>query len=366
MKKQIKNKKSKPISIFDSNEFNMAALGLDLSGLSVPDLKTETANANLQMLRDLNDGKYDTIKNTTTDIGSIAMKGLGATKGVMQLGSQALSNLSTEGIGSEVEDINDISRGDILNTTVKVDSNKTNTLGQAASGALTGAQAGMAFGPLGAGVGAGIGLLAGGLSSIFGNKAKEKAAHRAEQQWVNNLQAKDRQFQFQDLRNQMANYSAYGGDIFAYGGQFDKSLIEFNEGGTHEENPNQGIMQGTGQNGKPNLVEEGETRHEDYIFSDRLKLDKLMVESHNLPKNLIGKTFADASKSLNKEAKERPNDPISQKGIKANMAILTETQEALKQQNEYDEKDNQAINMLGEGESIFAKGGKIYIKPSKR
>ena len=75
----------------------------------------------------------------------------------------------------------------------------------------------------------------------------------------------------------MANQSAYGGDLYAYGGHFDKPLIEFNEGGTHEENPNQGVMQGIGQNGKPNLVEEGETRHEDYIFSNRLKVDKNII-----------------------------------------------------------------------------------------
>ena len=46
----------------------------------------------------------------------------------------------------------------------------------------------------------------------------------------------------------------------AYGGQFDTGLVSFNEGGSHEENPNEGIQQGIGANNKPNLVEEGETK----------------------------------------------------------------------------------------------------------
>ena len=107
---------------------------------------------------------------------------LGAAQGVMQLGSQAINNLSTDSIGSEVVGTDGISRGDILNTNVNVDSRQTNTVGQALSGAMTGAQAGMALGPLGAGIGAGVGLLASGISSIIGNNKKQKAADLAEQQ----------------------------------------------------------------------------------------------------------------------------------------------------------------------------------------
>lgn len=107
---------------------------------------------------------------------------LGAAQGIMQLGSQAINNLSTDGIGNEVVGTNDMSRSDILNTNVNVDSRQANTGGQALNGAMTGAQAGMALGPLGAGIGAGVGLLAGGISSIIGNNKKQKAADLAEQQ----------------------------------------------------------------------------------------------------------------------------------------------------------------------------------------
>ena len=105
---------------------------------------------------------------------------LGAAQGVMQLGSQAINNFDTSGIGKEVQNVNDISRGDIINTSVVVDSNQSNVAGQALSGAMTGASAGAAFGGVGALVGGGIGALAGGLSSKFGNDKKEDAANKAE------------------------------------------------------------------------------------------------------------------------------------------------------------------------------------------
>ena len=60
--------------------------------------------------------------------------------------------------------------------------------------------------------------------------------------------------------------------IYAYGGIKPK-LTEFNEGGSHEDSPIGGVPQGINKsNGQPNLVEQGETKFKDYIFSDRLKM----------------------------------------------------------------------------------------------
>jgi hypothetical protein len=106
---------------------------------------------------------------------------LGAAQGAMQLGSQAINNLDTSGIGNEVVGTSEMSRNDILNTNVNVDSKQTNVGGQALSGAMTGASAGMAFGPLGAAIGGGVGLLAGGISSLVGNDKKQRVAEQAEQ-----------------------------------------------------------------------------------------------------------------------------------------------------------------------------------------
>ena len=51
-------------------------------------------------------------------------------------------------------------------------------------------------------------------------------------------------------------------------------ITEFNTGGTHAQNPRGGIQIGTGANGKPNTVEEGEVAFDfedgKYIFSNRL------------------------------------------------------------------------------------------------
>src|SRR5690606_34803787 len=65
--------------------------------------------------------------------------------------------------------------------------------------------------------------------------------------------------------------SSYLNDYFK-----GNSLNEFNIGGTHEQNPNGGIVQGIGVNGKPNTVEENETSFDlpsgKFIFSDRIDL----------------------------------------------------------------------------------------------
>lgn len=66
---------------------------------------------------------------------------------------------------------------------------------------------------------------------------------------------------------------------FKKGGQMDglsgaeKLVTMFEGGGSHEQNPNGGIPQGVGANGKPNLVEEGETKWNDYIFSNAIDMD---------------------------------------------------------------------------------------------
>ena len=153
----------------------------------------------------------------------------------------------------------------------------------------------------------------------------------------------------------MANFSAFGGDLntYAYGGNMPSQLTSFQSGGSHESNPNGGILQGTGANGKPNLVEEGETKHEDYIFSNRLKINPQISKDFKLPKGLNGKTFADASKYLNREANDRPNDPISNNAVKAQLAKLTAAQEGLKAQMQ----PQQGIPMEGQpNANILAQG----------
>lgn len=104
------------------------------------------------------------------------------------------------------------------------------------------------------------------------------------------------------------NTYACGGKIYAGGGELENNLTEFNAGGSHEENPNGGIQQGTGANGLPNRVEEGETKKDNYVYSDRLKVKSKYVKQFNLPKYTAGKTNADASKLIEKKFEDREDN----------------------------------------------------------
>jgi flagellum-specific peptidoglycan hydrolase FlgJ len=116
---------------------------------------------------------------------------------------------------------------------------------------------------------------------------------------------------------------------FAEGGP----LTEFNAGGTHEQNPLGGIPQGTAPDGRPNLVEQGETKLDaaNYIFSDNIKVDKDIVEQFNLSKTDIGRTFADVSKKLNRPNSRRETDSIENTAKERQLQSLMEAQETQKE-----------------------------------
>lgn len=95
--------------------------------------------------------------------------------------------------------------------------------------------------------------------------------------------------------------------VFEEGG----NLTEFNEGGLHEENVNGGIRQGINDAGTFNLVEEGETKYNDYIFSNKFFLSKEDLELARLDPNMEGMTIAEGSKHLNRFLDEAPFDKIT-------------------------------------------------------
>lgn len=156
------------------------------------------------------------------------------------------------------------------------------------------------------------------------------------------------------LANLERNYAAFGGPLFAYGGQthgsdFTNGLMFINNGGTHENNPYEGVPISMDQEGNPNLVEEGEVVWNDYVFSDRLKVPKAVRTKYKLrgPKDM---TFADAIEKLSKESEERPNDPISKRGLDNSLLKLAMEQEQLKvnkpkNPNKFD--DGGAFNKYG-------------------
>lgn len=126
------------------------------------------------------------------------------------------------------------------------------------------------------------------------------------------------------------NTFALGGDMQTNGADFTDGLSVIGAGGSHESNPYQGVQVGISrENGQPNLVEEGETIFDDYVFSKRIKADKQTKKKFHIGKN-TDISYADLSKKLEKESLERPNDPISQNALKKQLHELAEEQERQK------------------------------------
>lgn len=135
-------------------------------------------------------------------------------------------------------------------------------------------------------------------------------------------------------KNRKSKYKGGGFINNTHGGIFDNGVTKINEGGSHGENPFEGVQLGVDNQGIPNLVEEGEVVWNDYVFSNRLKVPKEAKKKLKLK----GTTFADAAKEINKESEERPNDPISKNGLESSMSQLMMVQEdmrAKKQRNKY-------------------------------
>ena len=139
-------------------------------------------------------------------------------------------------------------------------------------------------------------------------------------------------------------WHSFGGWLNSQGGDFTNGVTFIDNGGSHEANPFEGVQMGIDPQGIPNLVEEGEVIFNDYVFSNRLKVPNAIRQKYKLRDNI---TFADAAKKLSKESEERPNDPISKRGLESFMSALAESQEEVRIKNE-DRKMNR-----------YAKGGKL-------
>lgn len=141
---------------------------------------------------------------------------------------------------------------------------------------------------------------------------------------------------------------AFGGDLNTYGGTYNGGLEYINNGSTHEQNPFDGVPMGTDRNGTPNLVEEGETIWNDYVFSNRLKVPETLTDKYKLSKDI---TFAEASKKLGKEIEETPNDPISKRTFNFFMQDLQQSQEEVKAKKEL-AKAKRQFNKLSPQEQL--------------
>lgn len=147
-------------------------------------------------------------------------------------------------------------------------------------------------------------------------------------------------------------HHAFGGNLSTNGADWDNGVIMIGNGGTHEENPMEGVQMGVDPQGIPNLVEEGEVVFNDYVFSNRLMADGGLLESVNLPKSYDNHSFAAIAEKLGKESEERPNDPISQRGLVDSMMKLQQAQETVRQKKQ--------VSQEGKKYAYGGKKGKLY------
>lgn len=269
------------------------------------------------------------IGSTISSLSGLAGAIPGPWGAVAGAGLKVLGGLATRAFGSKINQGNI----DILNNnTAAINNTMSNTSNfEALSNAISSAPTAMGFDNSFV-----------GKDGWFANKAKNKAEElRAEQ--LAAIQRQDAAFlnnAEQLNRNQMdlldANYSAFGGYLGSNGADFKGGLTHVNTGNSHESNPLGGVPMGAAKDGTQNLVEEGETIYNDYVFSNRLNVPEEFKSKYKLGRKGKQLTFAEASKKLSKEADERPNDPISKRGLKASLEELQGVQEELKAKNAFD------------------------------
>lgn len=144
-------------------------------------------------------------------------------------------------------------------------------------------------------------------------------------------------------------------NIGQHGGDFSNGVTIIGNGGTHEQNPFEGVPMGVAPDGAPNLVEQGEVKFNDYVFSNRLFATGGLLAAHNLPTTYADHSFADIAEKLSRESSERPNDPISKRGLISAMTRLQQAQEQLRA-----EEQNRKY---AKGGHLFAGGGPAGINP---
>ena len=153
-----------------------------------------------------------------------------------------------------------------------------------------------------------------------------------------------------------AKWNAFGGDLNTYGGTYNGGLEYINNGDTHENNILGGVPMGSDRDGTPNLVEEGETIWNDYVFSNRLKVPETLIDKYKLSKDI---TFAEASKKLGKEIEETPNDPISKRTFNFFMQDLQQSQEEVKAKKELTKAKRQFNKLSPQEQLEILNGGPV-------
>lgn len=231
---------------------------------------------------------------------------------------------------------------------------------------LSGASSGASMGPWGAVAGAAAGLLSAGAGWLAGDiKAQKKAkelnrlSYNANIGIYNKTKNAINNAITQEENEFMRNLVAYGGPLYNHSGDWSNGLTFINEGGTHEENPFDGVLMGFDQENIPNLVEEGEIIYNDYVFSNRLKPSKKQLESSGLNKKYNDWTFAKIVEDLQKASAETPLDKISKESLDDMMATMINMQEEVRMKKGLKGQNR----LMANGGNLFADGGPAGIDP---
>ena len=150
-----------------------------------------------------------------------------------------------------------------------------------------------------------------------------------------------------------AKWHSFGGTLSTHGLDLSNGVTYINNGDTHENNRYEGVQMGVDNQGIPNLVEQDEVIFNDYVFSNRIPVPNAVRNKYKL-RGTKDMTFADAAKKAAKESEERPNDPISQRGLEDIMNKLANEQEVMREQ-----RRNKRHNRQYKGGGGLAKIGSL-------
>lgn len=222
-----------------------------------------------------------------------------------------------------------------------------------ASAAANGMMSGLSHGNwLEGAIKAGVNTIAGVAGGIIGNR-KARRTYADLQDMSTRLNTQGNYMANNALNNFNNNKGLNALRTLANGG-FTNGVRTFETGGSHEMNPYGGVQVGVEPDGTRDLVEQGETEvnlgmSEDgskitYIFSNK-EMPEYLCRKYKQPE---GTTFSETSQDLQKESKERPNDPISRNGLKAKMNSLMADQEQYNYEQEMKQLNAMLNNMSNE------------------
>lgn len=212
----------------------------------------------------------------------------------------------------------------------------------AASGAMSGGGTGAAINGISTALGGAAGLISKHRKASNIAKQANRLALITNRQNLANLD-NEKNNVMANTRNQALINLAFGGDLYT-DDTFSNGVRFIEEGGSHEQNPFGGVLQGIAADGLPNLVEEGEVIYNDYVYSKRLSVPTKDKEALGLKKHK-DYTYAEAADAIQKESEERPNDPLSKKNLEVMMSRLQGSQEEVKAKRDQ-RKFREVINKM--------------------